>query len=184
MTRLLVLVAAALAVAVPTGGAAARQCWLAPVDARVVDPFREPDCRWCPGNRGIEYGTARGDTVRAVATGEVTYAGAIDGVSYLVVRHADGRRATYGNLVEVGRRRGDVVIAGTPVGLAAGRVHFGLRDGDRYIDPAPFMGTFVHRARLVPLDGSAAAPAPPPTLRCETERPLPGLVDEKRPLRW
>ena len=40
----------------------APSCLLAPpVAAPVVDPFREPPCAWCPGNRGIEYGPPAGD---------------------------------------------------------------------------------------------------------------------------
>ena len=37
--------------------AVAAECWRPPVPAPVVDPFREPACRWCRGNRGIDYGT-------------------------------------------------------------------------------------------------------------------------------
>ena len=151
---------------VPGGAVAARPCWLPPVAAAVTDPFREPDCRWCPGNRGIEFGTSPGASVRAVATGRVTYSGRIAGTGYVVVRHADGLRTTYGNVD--GRRysAGDPVVRGSLLGFAGGRVHFGLRDGARYLDPAPYLGRLVHRPRLVPVDGSRGAPAPPPRLRC------------------
>ena len=68
--------------------------------APVADPFREPACAWCPGNRGIEYGTGAGRRScgrRRPAT--VTFAGVVAGTRYVVVDHADGRlRATYGNL--------------------------------------------------------------------------------------
>ena len=148
------------------GTAAGAVCWLPPVDAPVVDPFRPPPCTWCPGNRGLEYGTPVGVAVRAVAAGEVTFSGTVAGERYVVVRHNDGRRATYGGLASSTLRAGDAVVAGMNVGITAGHLHFGLRDGDTYVDPAPFLGRLVGRPRLVPDDGTAARAAPPPRLRC------------------
>ena len=165
--RVLALIATSMAVAAPVGSVAAGPCWPPPVDAPVVDPFREPECRWCPGNRGLEYGTAPGVRVAAVATGRVTFAGSIAGIVYVVIRHADGLRATYGNLRSSDHDVGDLVARGAVVGRAAGRVHFGLRDGDRYLDPARRLGRLVHRARLVPVDGRPGNPSPPPRLRCD-----------------
>ena len=146
--------------------AEARGCWQPPVSAPVIDPFREPRCRWCPGNRGIEYATGTGDAVTAVTTGEVTFSGTVAGRTYLVIRHADGKRATYGNLSDRLHAHGDVIATGAVVGHAAGAFHFGLRDGERYVDPAPFIGRLAGVVRLVPADGSAAAPAGPPRLVC------------------
>ncbi len=141
-------------------------CWLAPVDAPVVDAFRAPECIWCPGNRGLKYGTAPGTTVRAVAAGVVSYSGRVAGIGYVVVRHGDGRRATYGS-VTVGRFSiGDRVVAGMAIGVTEGTLHFGLRRGTDYLDPARFIGTLVHRARLVPLDSTPSRPLGPARLRC------------------
>ena len=133
----------------------------------MVDPFRPPPCTWCAGNRGLEYGTPGGTVVRAVAAGEVTFSGTVAGERYVVVRHADGRRATYGGLasfVAADRRCGRGGRESSAI--TAGHLHFGLRDGDTYIDPAPFLGRLVGRPRLVPDDGTAARAAPPPRLRC------------------
>ncbi len=146
--------------------AEASTCWRPPVSAPVADPFREPLCRWCPGNRGIEYATTAGDRVVAVTAGEVSFSGTVAGRNYVVIRHADGRRATYGNLVDRLYAQGDVIATGAVVGHAAGAFHFGLRDGERYIDPAPFIGRLAGVVRLVPADGTAAAPAGPPRLVC------------------
>jgi murein DD-endopeptidase MepM/ murein hydrolase activator NlpD len=141
-------------------------CWRQPVSAPVIDPFREPRCRWCPGNRGIEYGTRAGDAVTAVTAGEVTFSGTIARRTYLVIRHADGKRATYGNLSDRLHAPGDVIATGAVVGHAAGAFHFGLREAERYIDPAPFIGRLAGTVRLVPADGGAPAPAGPPRLVC------------------
>ncbi len=106
--------------------------------------------------------------MRAVAGGRVAFSGSVAGVRYVVVRHADGRRATYGGLATTRFRAGDPVIRGVVIGSVAGRFHFGLREGDTYIDPAPLLGRFVYRPRLVPADGRAANPPPPPVLRCDS----------------
>jgi murein DD-endopeptidase MepM/ murein hydrolase activator NlpD len=177
-------IVASVSASFPAGGVFASPCWEPPVDAPVVDPFREPACRWCPGNRGIEFGTVEGDVVRTVATGEVTYSGVIAGVRYVVVRHGDGRRATYGNLAGLRHGTGDVVVRGTTLGPAAGPFHFGLRKGDDYVDPGPFLGQLVHRARLVPIDGSPGNEAPPPTLRCAATNVVSGSEGQMRPIRW
>ncbi len=161
---LIVLLAAVLAF-VPAPAAAA-PCWPPPTDAAVVDPFREPTCRWCPGNRGIEYATPAGAAVRAIAAGVVSFAGAVAGDVYVVVRLGNGWRITYGALDSKRVATGDVVVAGSLLGDTAGHLHLGLRDGDRYIDPAPYLGRLVGVVRLVPADGSPPAPAPPPRLRC------------------
>ena len=164
--RRVVLAVLVLSLTFADGPARAGSCWWPPVDAPVSDPFREPECRWCRGNRGIEYATPNGVVVTAVATGRVVFAGAVAGTRYLVVRHGDGRRATYGNVGVTALSTGDLVVRGMRVGTTEGRLHFGLRQGDRYIDPAPFIGRAVFSPRLIPSNGSPAAPGRPPRLRC------------------
>jgi len=144
----------------------ARPCWEPPVDAPVTDPFRPPACRWCPGNRGIEFGTPAGFRVRAVATGRVTFAGPVAGTFYVVVRHGDGRRVTYANLDRPAFDVDDLVVRGQTVGRTAGRLHLGVRVGGRYVDPTPMLGRWVFRARLVPSDGGPGNPPPPARLTC------------------
>jgi murein DD-endopeptidase MepM/ murein hydrolase activator NlpD len=155
--------------------AEASACWRPPVSAPVADPFREPLCRWCPGNRGIEYAASAGDRITAVAAGEVTFSGTVAGRTYVVVRHPDGKRATYGNLADRLYVQGDVIAAGAIVGHADGAFHFGLRDGEHYVDPAPFIGRLAGVVRLVPLDGTVAPPSGAPRLVCSASAPV-GIV--------
>jgi murein DD-endopeptidase MepM/ murein hydrolase activator NlpD len=150
------------------GSVAAAPCWLPPVVGLVAEPYRQPACRWCPGHRGIAYDTEPGTPVRAVAAGTVTFAGTIVGVRYVVVEHANGWRATYGELADTLVERGDTVVARSIVGIAGETTHFGLREGPSYLDPTPYLGRLVTTPRLVPLDGSAGGPSGPPTLRCAT----------------
>ena len=145
-------------------------CYLPPVNWPIVDPFRAPACPYCPGNRGLEYQPAGGSRVIAAAAGVVEFSGVVAGVRYLVVRQVDGRSATYGRLsaarVTVGARVGP----GDVLGTTTERFYFGLREGDRYVDPAPFLGVLRYRPRLVPMDGSAPRRAPPPTMKCAAMR--------------
>lgn len=163
----------ALTVAVVIGlglqGAPARAdtpCWPPPVSGFVVDPFREPPCRWCAGNRGIEYRVGANVAVRAAATGTVVFAGSVAGVRYVVVELADGWRLTYGRLTTTNVRAGEVVVARSPLGTVDRDFYFGVRIGDTYVDPAPYLGSAVGRRRLVPIDGSPARPTPTVAYRC------------------
>lgn len=163
-----ITVAASILVAVllSPSPAVAATCWLPPVSGVVTDPFREPPCPYCAGNRGIEYAVGRHTPVRAVAAGVVDWSGTVAGTRYVVVRHTNGWRATYGQLDSSTLSTGDRVLARTVVGRASGTAYFGLRRGDDYIDPAPFLGRLVGRPRLVPIDGTRARAAPAPRLRC------------------
>jgi murein DD-endopeptidase MepM/ murein hydrolase activator NlpD len=144
----------------------APSCYSPPVISPIVDPFRAPACSYCPGNRGLEYEPATGSRVVAAAPGVVRFSGLVAGVRYVVVEQTDGRTATYGRLASALVAVGAAVRAGEPVGTTTERFFFGLRLGDRYIDPAPFLGVLRYRPRLIPVDGSAPRRAPPPTMRC------------------
>src|SRR4051794_12599798 len=61
--------------AAPAGPVAVH--YRAPVDARVIDPFRPPSNPYAAGNRGIDYGVTPGTPVRAAATGVVVFAGQV-----------------------------------------------------------------------------------------------------------
>ncbi|MFK7917060.1 MAG: murein hydrolase activator EnvC [Ilumatobacter sp.] len=150
----------------PSSVAFATPCWRQPTVGTVSDPFREPLCPYCAGNRGIEYRTAPGRSVRSVAAGVVSWTGVIAGVRWVVIRHVDGWRATYGHLAESKLQSGDRVPARSIVGATSASFYFGLRRGDRYVDPAKYLGRLVGRSRLIPVDGATARPAPPPRLSC------------------
>ena len=166
----IVVVIVAAAIGIRSGdvsSADVERCWYPPVAAATVgDPFRQPACRWCAGNRGIDYVTAPGSEIRSVATGTVTYSGSVAGTQYLVVDIGGGRRVTYGGLAERRFRRGDVVAVGRIVATTSATFHLGVRQGDEYVDPAPFIGRLVGRVRLVPSNGE---PGPPSrtVLRCQ-----------------
>lgn len=141
-------------------------CYQHPVQAPVVDAFRAPACVFCSGNRGLEYQPHIGSAVVAAAAGIVTFSGIVADVRYLVIAQGDGRTATYGRLAVARVGVGAKVRPGETIAATTERFYFGLRQGDRYVDPAPFLGVARYRPRLVPVDGSAPRPAPPSTVKC------------------
>jgi len=132
-----------------------------PVEAPVIDPFRPPSTPYGPGNRGLEYATVPGMLVRAAADGEVVFAGPVGGSLHVTVLHADGIRTSYSFLAAVRVRRGDRVLRGDVVGVAASILHVGARRGERYIDPASLWSDRPGppEVHLVPLDGGGSPPA-------------------------
>jgi len=151
---LLVLCCAALSsgsLAVPAA-AADPPGYHPPVDAPVLDPFRPPATAYGPGNRGLEYDTEPGTPVRAIADGEVTFAGLVAGTRHVTVLHPDGVRSTYSFLATVAVVVGQRVGQGDGVGTTAGTLHLGVRRGDAYFDPASLFATVPVQVRLVPFD--------------------------------
>ena len=126
-----------------------------PVDAPVVDPFRPPKTTFGAGNRGLTYDLEPGTPVHASAPGTVVFAGWVAGTQHVTVLHGDGLRTSYSFLESVGVRRGEDVAGGAVVGTAGPGFHFGVRDGDVYLDPASLFGVVEVRVRLVPHDEPA-----------------------------
>ncbi len=116
---------------------------VAPVSAPIVATFREPECRWCAGKRGIEYEITATTIVRSGTIGIVSFSGLVGGVNYVVVRTESGMLVTYGRMTRVLIYIGDLVGLGQPLGQIAplassktpARLYFGVRIGGRYIDP-------------------------------------------------
>jgi murein DD-endopeptidase MepM/ murein hydrolase activator NlpD len=153
------------------GRAAGPPCLLPPVVAPIVDVFRDP-CTYCRGNRGLELAPVAGSDVVAAAGGVVTFAGVVAGTRYVVLGHAGGLRTTYGRLAAIAVRLGALVRAGDVVGSSGTLLFFGLREGERYLDPAPLLGLVLRRPWLVPLDGRHRRPGPPARLVCRTDAPI------------
>ncbi|WKX74469.1 murein hydrolase activator EnvC [Streptomyces sp. XD-27] len=158
----------------------------------VLRGWAPPASDYGPGHRGVDLAAAPGETVRAAAPGTVAFAGQVAGrgvVSILLgPPRSDGREAppsgrpdlriTY-EPVRPMVRKGDRVAAGQPVGVlgsgpfhcSAGCLHWGLRRGDRYLDPLSLLPPSMLRrgpSRLLPVFGvperpeqSAAAPPLP-----------------------
>jgi Peptidase family M23/Putative serine esterase (DUF676) len=151
-------------------GAAPPGCgvWLAPVDGEVTRPFQAPAFAYGPGHRGIDLAAPPGTPVRAAGDGEVAFAGSVAGSLHVVVAHEGDLRTTYAFLAGIAARAGERVARGQVVGLAGGAgpehepggLHFGVRRGDRYLDPLRLFDAcdLTQLVRLVPADEIPAEP--------------------------
>ncbi len=111
-----------------------------PKNLQVLDYFRAPLCRWCAGNRGIEYRTAPGSAVNATATGIATFVGSVAGTHYVVVRAGNTVLVTHGRLAAVIVTTGDMVVVGHAIGVAGESLYVGVRVDGQYIDPSQCAG--------------------------------------------
>lgn len=133
--------------------------WSWPVQPtpRVVAAFEAPESDYGPGHRGVDLAGAAGQSVFAVAAGEVTFAGRVAGRGVVVIDHGE-LRSTY-EPVAAQVAKGDGVAAGDRIATLTADashcapqacLHLGARDGDAYVDPLLLLGG--QRLRLKPLD--------------------------------
>jgi murein DD-endopeptidase MepM/ murein hydrolase activator NlpD len=143
--------------------------WVWPLDPTpaVVAVFSPPDHVYGPGHRGIDLAGTPGQTVLAVAAGEVTYAGQVAGRGVVVVDH--GRLHSTYQPVDADVGVGDLVEAGEPLGRLTSAhshcapsacLHLGAKRGQAYVDPLSLLGG--RSVRLKPLDPSSQARAGSP----------------------
>ena len=144
--------------------------WLRPVDGPVVHPFEEPASVYAAGHRGADLAAAPGTPVRAANDGVVSFAGDVAGTLHVTVAHAGGLRTSYSFLSAVSVRTGQAVARGDVLGTTGGTgpddggghdgdhdgavLHFGLRVGDRYVDPMQLFrpDDLTKLVHLVPAD--------------------------------
>lgn len=156
----------------------------APVPGRVVRGFDPPEFDWLPGHRGVDLETSAGDPVRAAADGRVTFAGMLAGRPVVTITHGDVR-TTYepvqpgvaaGQRVRMGQVIG-WVVAGHPGCPVAACLHWGLKQGEEYLDPLTMLTATRSDVRLLP-DGSDASAAARilarQVQRTDTDPPPPG----------
>jgi len=162
MKHLLQLFTAALAVAAlsfagaPAAVADPGHVW--PVVGPVVRGFDPPETSYGAGHRGIDIAAPVGTPVLSAADGVVTFVGVINGISMVTVTHGDVR-TTY-QPVAPSVSDGQAVAAGQAIGtLLDGHgdttsLHFGVLQGDTYLDPLSWLGgQATQRVRLLP-DGT------------------------------
>lgn len=132
--------------------------WVPPLDRApdapgVLAPFDPPLHDWLPGHRGVDLAAQAGELVLSPAPGVVTFAGPVAGREVVVVTHDDGLRTSL-EPVSATAPRGTRVAAGSALGVVQGPgdggavashcagtcVHWGVRRGDRYVDPLALLG--------------------------------------------
>lgn len=162
LLALAALGSAELAAPPPSAAAVEAVRYEPPVSAPLVDPFRPPASRYGRGNRGHEYRTRPGESIVAAGRGRVAFSGPVAGRLVVSIDHPDGLRTTYTGLGRLDVGRGDTVGQGQPIGTAGSSLHFGVRAGRAYLDPAALFDTptRVHLVETVPLGTVRAEPVP------------------------
>ncbi len=125
------------------GPPAPQLAYRAPVGppARLARAFEAPPERWAAGHRGVDLLAPEGADVVAPADGTVSFAGRVVDRGVVTVVHPDGRRSSVEPVVPL-VAPGDVVRAGDRLATvsagghcAATCLHWGVREGDGYVDP-------------------------------------------------
>ena len=111
-----------------------------PINLVVIDQFRAPSCKWCSGNRGIEYRTEPGSIVTAATGGIVSFVGMVAGTRYVVVKTNDKLLVTHGRLQSVSVKSGAVIAVGQTIGRAGESLYIGVRVNGQYTDPRQCAG--------------------------------------------
>lgn len=145
MRRLVVLALALLCVAAPQARAAELRL-APPVPGSILRHFEPPPTPYAAGHRGLDMAASAGSAVRAAEAGTVTFAGQVGGQLFLTISHGE-LRTSYSFLSALMVRAGDTVardqvVARSGEGHAGSEVphlHLGLRRGDEYLDPEPFL---------------------------------------------
>ena len=141
---------------IPVALAESPHVW--PISGPVVRGYDPPQSSYSAGHRGVDIGAPKGTPVASAADGVVTFVGVINSVPMITVTHGD-IRTTYQPVAPI-VSTGQHVIAGQVIGtLVSGHgattsLHFGVLQGETYLDPLSWLGDqATQRVRLLP-DGT------------------------------
>lgn len=160
----------ALLVALLSLAPATSSDWSWPIGSDADPPtvqagFDEPALPWSRGHRGVDLVAVRGTAVSAAGEGVVAFAGPLAGRGVVSIVHPGGLRTTYEPVlaeVSIGRVVSQGQVIGTvdrwsaqhaacPVGSC---LHWGVRRGERYIDPLSLLEP--PQVRLLPRTPAAS----------------------------
>ncbi|KSU72715.1 Peptidase family M23 [Pseudarthrobacter enclensis] len=157
-----------LAVRTPAGTtsggsvAPATPSWRWPLAPRppVVRSFDPPPKPWLSGHRGVDLGMPGSETaVLSPTAGTVSFVGVVVDRPVITIDHGGGLRSSF-EPVESSLAAGSTVAAGQTIGTALpghcpdpGCVHWGVRQGDDYVNPLQFI-LDLRPSVLLPLQGA------------------------------
>lgn len=117
----------------------------------IVHDFAKPDKNWLPGHRGIDLSPSGSLGIYAPAAGTIGFAGKVGGKPVVTLLHAGGLRSTF-EPAETDLRPGTFLDAAAQVGVissagpwhcASACLHWGVKNGDEYLDPWRFIKPHV-----------------------------------------
>lgn len=114
------------------------------------------------GHWGVDLEATPGTVVHPASGGVVTFSGSVAGMLTVTVAHGGGLRTSYSYLGETLVSGGDRVTRASVVGRSGmdheqAAVHFSVRVGDQYQDPAPWLACHNSPSaglRLIPMGGA------------------------------
>lgn len=142
--------------------AVASSTWRWPLAPRppVLRSFAPPPKPWLSGHRGVDLGfAATGTAVMSPAPGTVSFVGTVVDRPVVTIDHGGGLRSSF-EPVESPLVVGTAVGAGEVIGTvlpghctAALCLHWGVRDGEEYVNPLRFV-LDLRPSILLPLAGT------------------------------
>ncbi|WP_018763427.1 MULTISPECIES: M23 family metallopeptidase [unclassified Arthrobacter] len=141
-------------------GATAAWRWPLAPKPPVLRYFSPPPLPWLSGHRGVDLGgAAPGADVVSPAAGTVSFVGVVVDRPVITIDHGDGLRSSFepvdsplavGTPVAAGEVVGTVVPGHCPL---AACLHWGVRDGEQYVNPLQFV-LDLRPSILLPLAGA------------------------------
>lgn len=123
--------------------------------------FAKPAQNWLPGHRGIDLVPTGAPVIVAPSAGSIGFVGNVAGKPVVTLLHAGGLRSTFepaetdlvvGTVLDAGDFVGTISSAG-PWHCPTACLHWGVKDGDEYLDPWRFIRPPV---RIILLPGPHA----------------------------
>lgn len=141
-------------------GVGARPSWQWPLAPRprVLRGFDPPPKPWLTGHRGVDLDFAAGTQVVSPAAGTVSFVGVVVDRRVITIDHGGGLRSSF-EPVDSTLVAGSTVAAGQVIGTAipghcpaAQCLHWGVREGEDYVNPLQFV-LDLRPSILLPLPG-------------------------------
>ncbi|UTT70872.1 M23 family metallopeptidase [Arthrobacter sp. DNA4] len=139
-------------------GAAPSWQWPLAPRPRVLRPFDPPPKPWLSGHRGVDLEFTAGTQVLSPAAGTVSFAGVVVDRPVITIDHGGGLRSSF-EPVESTLAVGATVARGEVIGTvlpghcpAAQCLHWGVREGEDYVNPLQFV-LDLRPSILLPLSG-------------------------------
>lgn len=115
---------------------------------KITSRFGQQESFRSHGHSGIDFAMEKGEPIRSIKNGivELHDYGNFNAGKTVLVKWEDGKTAIYGHLNDFAVKNGQHVNAGDLLGHAGStgfstgnHLHFGLKEGGRFIDPSPYI---------------------------------------------
>lgn len=115
---------------------------------KITSRFGQQESFRTHGHSGIDFKMEIGEPIRSIKDGIVTVKdfGNVNAGKTVFVKWSDGKTAIYGHLNDFTVKSGQHVQVGDLLGHAGNtgfstgsHLHFGLKEGNRFIDPSPYI---------------------------------------------